>query len=494
MRAPETGVTVRMYRTGFGDCFLLAFRGDDGKPVYMLIDCGVHSQYKGGGDKIREVVNDLRAATGGHIEIVAITHEHADHISGFYAGQEIFKEMAVSQAWFGWTEDINNPEVNAIKRQRALMLHALQATQQSLAAAGNTEAGGIGGLLGFFEVAGEKDEVFGFKSADAMNIVRNKVSKPQYLKPKCAPLAVPRVQGVRIFVLGPPLDRKHLMQAEPGGNRGEVYGLATAMLSVMGEPSIGGETFQPFPGNYRILADVVREQNERFPFFHQRYGFSDADPDAWRRIDVDWSSEAESLALKLDAATNNTSLVLAIELPKSKRVLLFAGDAQVGNWESWHEGGWSEENGLAKGETITAQDLLARTVLYKVGHHGSHNATLKEKGLEMMTSDELVAMIPVDQSWAEARKPNPWLMPFHPLYEDLERRTKGRILRTDTGITAPPGRTTDWGALHPVEDKNRLYLELTIPDRPAGSRHPARAGSKRPPAKQRAPRTRLKRS
>ena len=31
-------------------------------------------------------------------------------------------------------------------------------------------------------------------------------------------------------------------------------------------------------------------------------------------------------------------------------------------------------------QTVTANDLLARTVLYKVGHHGSHNATLAEKG------------------------------------------------------------------------------------------------------------------
>jgi hypothetical protein len=46
---------------------------------------------------------------------------------------------------------------------------------------------------------------------------------------------------------------------------------------------------------------------------------------------------AGRLALQLDSDTNNTSLVLAFELGKSGRVLLFPGDAQVGNWLSWHK-------------------------------------------------------------------------------------------------------------------------------------------------------------
>ncbi len=38
---PKDGATVRMYRTGHGDCFLLAFAGKtQDKPAYVLIDCG----------------------------------------------------------------------------------------------------------------------------------------------------------------------------------------------------------------------------------------------------------------------------------------------------------------------------------------------------------------------------------------------------------------------------------------------------------------------
>jgi hypothetical protein len=57
----------------------------------------------------------------------------------------------------------------------------------------------------------------------------------------------------------------------------------------------------------------------------------------WRRIDYDWLSGADDLALQLDNATNNTSLVLAIELIDDGRVLLMPADAQLGNCLSWEE-------------------------------------------------------------------------------------------------------------------------------------------------------------
>ena len=44
MEAPKSGVKVRMYRHGHGDCFLLAFPGKANgvsRNVYVLIDCGL---------------------------------------------------------------------------------------------------------------------------------------------------------------------------------------------------------------------------------------------------------------------------------------------------------------------------------------------------------------------------------------------------------------------------------------------------------------------
>lgn len=58
-----------MYRLGLGDCFLLAFAGKQ-KPVYMLIDCGVHFAQPDGTTNMARVVDDLAKATGGHIDLV----------------------------------------------------------------------------------------------------------------------------------------------------------------------------------------------------------------------------------------------------------------------------------------------------------------------------------------------------------------------------------------------------------------------------------------
>jgi hypothetical protein len=116
--------------------------------------------------------------------------------------------------------------------------------------------------------------------------------------------------------------------------------------------------------------------------------------------------------------------------------LLFPGDAQVGNWLSWHNLSWSMKDG-AETKAVSINDLFARTVFYKVGHHGSHNATLEDQGLELMSSDELAAMMPVSREMANKMD---WRMPFGTLYRRLQEKTKGRILDRDYGVpqTKPP--------------------------------------------------------
>jgi beta-lactamase superfamily II metal-dependent hydrolase len=142
-----------------------------------------------------------------------------------------------------------------------------------------------------------------------------------------------------------------------------------------------------------------------------------------------------ALALRLDAHTNNTSLVLAVELAKDDKVLLFPGDAQVGNWLSWDEVRWDGDE-----RELTATDLLSRTVLYKVSHHGSHNATLREQGLERMKHPEL-ALIPVDRKTAAKMR---WRMPHEPLQERLMERTLGRLWSCRMPNSPRRVATTQW--------------------------------------------------
>ena len=72
--------------------------------------------------------------------------------------------------------------------------------------------------------------------------------------------------------------------------------------------------------------------------------------------------ELMGIVTQLDKQMNNTSLILLFESASKK--LLFPGDAQMENWS------------VALGKD-KYRKLLADVDLYKVGHHGSLNATPK---------------------------------------------------------------------------------------------------------------------
>ena len=108
-----------MYRHGLGDCFLLAFGTKNKEQKYVLIDCGVLLGTEDATSVMKQVVSDIREATGGHLDILVTTHEHWDHISGFMQAQEEFNKIAVDQVWFSWTEDPKNPLARELRNRRS---------------------------------------------------------------------------------------------------------------------------------------------------------------------------------------------------------------------------------------------------------------------------------------------------------------------------------------------------------------------------------------
>lgn len=68
----------------------------------------------------------------------------------------------------------------------------------------------------------------------------------------------------------------------------------------------------------------------------------------------------------VDEAMNNTSVIMLFEAGNEK--LLFPGDAQIENWQFALD--------AAKKDPVLKK-LLENTTVYKVGHHGSRNATPK---------------------------------------------------------------------------------------------------------------------
>ncbi len=414
MSAPAVArprATVRTYRHGLGDCHLVTLFALDGKQRYtIMIDCGVIIGTANASEKMRAVMDDIIQVTGGKVDLLVATHEHWDHLSGFVQAKESFEKLKADAVWMAWTEDPNDAQATKLKAEHSRSLALLQAVGARLQIDGRGTPNALESLLGFYGVAGRDS------TRSALEAVRAKASSPRYCDPSNAATTLAGF-GATIYVLGPPRDTEQLKKTRSSEKEPETYTLALqAFEGLMASAMTESDDSQPFSGSYRIPRAMAKEM----PFFRDNY----RDGEDWRSIDLAWTDDATQFALALDSMTNNTSLVLAIDL-QEVGVLLFAADAQVGSWLSWFDCKWTVD-----GVEIQAADLLARTVLYKVGHHGSHNATLRQKGLDLMTSLK-VAVIPVDHDMALTKK---WGdIPLGSLLTALDEATdkRGYVLRTD---------------------------------------------------------------
>lgn len=468
--APRPAVRVRMYRQGIGDCFLLTFPHAERGEFHVLIDCGLIVGTPGASAIMARVADDVARTTGGVIDVVVATHEHWDHLSGFHPDAGLFRDVSFGEVWLAWTEDPDDADAARIRRDRQSRLEALQIGFAGLKARFRA-AGGAGEsplversaqVLSFFGIDPDTElespgdlaaaARAGGRTAAALKRLREDAKKLKYCRPGDQ-LDLPAGGGVRVYVLAPPIDLELLRRGDPTRAGDETYLGTTGPFPAAPLPLAqgGGDTdvSQPFDSRFRIDATVARDVE----FFRDHYfgGSDGGNRDDWRRIGDAWTATATDFAMRLDEDTNNTSLVLAFELPDG-RVLLFPGDAQVGNWQSWHR----DEEGRPRTWTVdqrvvTTESLLARTVLYKVAHHGSRNATLRAGGLEAMTDPRLTAMVPVDAYVAHDKKH--WAaMPFPPLMARLDELTHRRVIRADVPVGPEPRRAAADGFLGPVTD------------------------------------------
>lgn len=470
---------VRMYGQGFGDCFLLAFprqAGADGdRPVYVLIDCGVIAGTPGGADRMRRVVADVKATTQGRLDLLILTHEHWDHLSGFAQADEEWEDFTIDALWLAWTE-LDDPEglPGVLKKILAKQQHALVAAADLAVRYGQAERfGGLLGLVSFLAGPEEGQPFAAAGVADAFDAAKGLVAEAEHVF--CEPGELRRVPGTDVvaYVLGPPRDEAHLRKVHPSSSAPETYGhlplarlaegrselnafamplLANDVLAAVNDPAAGPEAALerdlldrsfPFDRTVRIplpAAESAATAVDAYPALASYY----AEQNHWRRIDLDWLRAAEAFALQADSLTNNTSLALAFELPPAaeggaRKVLLFPGDAQVGALLAWDDiTAWEQVDGAAGSQPAPDMaDLLHRTVFYKVGHHGSHNATLQAQGVERMGDGErLTAFVPV--SVPVAREIKGWdRIPLDELLDALAARGGRRVLLPDGNLRPP---------------------------------------------------------
>jgi len=447
-------VVVRMYRVGHGDCFLLAFGRPARDPFYMLIDCGAEDS--GHPAPLSQVAADIAAATLGHLDVLVISHEHKDHISGFHAGETVRKvfeeQMRIDHLWLAWTEkgETGDRSRDERKRIRKLVEAALEENPSDKRVKMRLETARKN--LGDDTTCANHE---------AMSWLQATCGKTSYLEPRRS-IEIEGLQGVaRVHVLGPPEDIAQLFTAgkptKKEENSEETYPRAlaevptietsfAAALGIAGgdEPASVARknSLCPFDRRYALKPDDARSfqlpaqsldrlSTEVDPFFFRSHYFKKG-ISATRRIDDEWLAPAAEYALNVQSHANNACLVLAIELVESEHVLLFPGDAEIGNWLSWIDASWSVAKADGSESRVSVRDLLRRTVLYKVGHHGSYNGTLRKDGLEIMGAEGgrercFTALLPVNERGASKR----FQLPNQPVVDGLLNRTDGRLVRSD---------------------------------------------------------------
>lgn len=501
-----SGLRIRHYCQGVGDCHLLRFPRDGQPDFHVLIDCGVHTSIPGGSEKIARIVEDIAKVTGGRIDLLVVTHEHWDHVSGFSTADDAFATFEVGQVWCAWTEDPNDPEAQQLDTYKGKALAALQlaSSRLSLSDAADQELGlRIENVLGF---------PFGAKG-DRVRAARDKAialgkGNVVYRKPGEGPLALDGVDTHHVYVLGPPRDRSMIRLEERAGEMYHFAGspMAEALRSALSNDTAGDieDTWRPFdrdvgypsaalldeanaeaarviPPN-PIAAQTAQSTPERsarqatVELFTKHYvgptngiesggSAHPARDQSWRCIASDWLGLSADLAMQLDAGINNTSLVLAFETTRreQKQVLLFAADAQIGSWLTWPALHWVKDS-----TRVTGRDLLERTVYLKVSHHGSHNGTRKGEGLELMRHKDLAAFIPTNKYDAENKCK--WRnFPSDALLDVLGRKSQKRLIRADdawiaTGVVPDNFKTSPGciAAVTTAPNGSGLWVEVEL--------------------------------
>jgi len=337
---------IRMYNVGFGDCFLITLPG----PHCLLVDCGFHANAAGkytGDELVAQVLADVKKFMGQpRIDIVIASHRHRDHVFAF--SSKLWDEIEVGEAWFPWLDDPDSEEARGMwKKHQRLAMH-LAGAFPMLAVSAEAKAQ-IDFFLWNAGIDPRGAAAMGFRqwsNEHALEKLRSRAKKKRYLpRRRRVPetFETPAIPGLTAHVLGPPRDPHDIAHGEPPAEQ-TFKRLALAALdenAALAAP--------PFPAEWRVPPD---SPNVITPAEQDRV------ESLARGADPLFAAEF------VDRMINSTSLVLVLEIGSAR--LLLPGDAEWGTWR------------LLVGDGKHAskvRDLLESATFFKVGHHGSHNAT-----------------------------------------------------------------------------------------------------------------------
>ena len=350
---PTGEIRVTMYDVGFGDCFLLSFGYGDGGYRHVLIDCGSSTERK---DHMAEVVSQIAKDCQGRLHGLVVTHRHSDHLSAFGLTDvgkalEALRPDIVVQPWTEHPDaKTKASEAPSVFTGTALAhldnLAAAQSFAQQFTADSARLLRGVGMAM--------RQQVTFIAGLSIPN--KAAVERLQGMGKRHAYVyygshsGLDRVlPGVKVTVLGPPTLKqseqiRHQTQSDPS----EFWKLRARLAAAAAEQH-----------------PQARGASVLFPRAHTSSIAASPSYVKWAINKLDRASveNMSRIVREMDDALNNTSVVLLFEV--GGKMLLFPGDAQLENWQ------------YALHEKATAKRLQA-TNLYKVGHHGSTNATPKK--------------------------------------------------------------------------------------------------------------------
>ena len=384
------GLRVRMYRVGFGDFFLVTVPSGDGDK-HILIDCGVHSKDT---HSIAAAVAHMAQVTANKLALIIVTHRHADHVTGFSRCKDAFAKFAVERIWMSWYEDPADAGAQAIQQSIAAVASQLE---HALAARNDPQSEQYLNMVGnITEVMGAAG---GQQNPGAMEMLHGFPGNPpiDYYKAGQVPTLPDSLvaAGLSAQILGPPLDRTMLASTDK----------ASQEYIAGGGGGAGDGRIQPFAEDFKIDEAVYDSAIfRRLPKAVIEANVASVQPDL--------------LAAKAGIANNminNQSLVVLFSF--KGKTMLFAGDAQWGNWANFLFGSLTST-------TLTKQaaDILANLDFYKVGHHGSTNATPKGALAAMRAGCTAMCSTALD-AYNE--------VPRDALVAAIDGKTQNRLARSD---------------------------------------------------------------
>jgi hypothetical protein len=326
----SVGIHIRAYVVGFGDCILLGLP-DGSQRRNILIDFGRSPNDADSLERFPAIAKDIAKVCNGHLDLVIVTHEHLDHLEGFYRERAVFDKMQIDQVWMGLPSHPDYYKNYRNARPQKTLHDSVSNFARMASRRGLVLHPAFRSLL-------ENN----LANKDRINYLRRLGKKPPaYLaRGKKAKAATRWSRNIKVHVLAPEEDTS-VYYGRHARSRAQGFALSATTGVSMSSGNDNG-----FAWDFKSVSRATDGDTG---------GFSASDFERLRRL---IREDGVAAARFIDKAQNNTSLCLLIEAA-GKRLLL-PGDAELESWEMIRK--------YCRAQ-FRPVDFL------KVAHHGSHNGT-----------------------------------------------------------------------------------------------------------------------